>query len=139
MKFLLNTHALVWLLSSNCKGLPIDIRESIIYCEDVYFVSEISLIEIIQLQQGKKIDLKYSPSTIRDIIEQNNIMILPVTEDILDKFYTLPIPVINGSSHSDPFDRLIISTALRRGLTLISADMKFPWYEEHCKLQLRKL
>ena len=133
MKFLLDTHALVWLLSSNCKGLPTDIMESIIYCEDVYFISEISLIEIIQLQQGKKIDLKYSPSTIRDIIEQNNIMILPVTEDILDKFYTLQIPVINGSSHSDPFDRL------RRGLTLISADMKFPWYEEHCKLQLRKL
>lgn len=31
----------------------------------------------------------------------------------------------------DPFDRIIISTAIKRNMTLISADSKFPWYAEN--------
>ena len=137
MRYLLDTHAVVWLLSSQDARLPNDLRESIRYCEDSYFISEISLIEIIQLQQLKKIDLNYCPTAIREIIEHNNIMTLPMMSDILEVFYNLNIPVINGSRHSDPFDRIIISTAIRRGLTLVSADQKFPWYAENYQLMLR--
>ncbi|MBR1506289.1 MAG: PIN domain-containing protein [Prevotella sp.] len=139
MRYLLDTHAVVWLLSSQDTKLPHDLCESIRYCEDAFFISEISLIEIIQLQQIGKIDLNYSPAAIRDVIEQNNIMILPATTDVLEVFYALSIPIINGARHTDPFDRIIISTAIRRGITLISADQKFPWYAKNCQLMLREI
>ena len=136
MKYLLDTHALVWLLSSQDSRLPVAIRESVRYCEDAFFVSEMTLTEIIQLQQGSRINLKYRPSTVRSIIEDNNIMIIPVSNDILEKFFELPVPTINGSKHADPFDRILISTALKRDMTLVSADRKFPWYRDNCGLQL---
>ena len=139
MRYLLDTHAVVWLLSSQDARLPSDLRESIRYCEDAFFISDISLIEIVQLQQLGKIDLNYSPTAIRKIIEHNSILILSTMPDILEVFYALDVPVINGSRHTDPFDRIIISTAIRRGITLVSADQKFPWYAENCKLMLREI
>ena len=39
----------------------------------------------------------------------------------------------------DPFDRSIIATAISRGLTLISSDSKFPWYRDHCGLNLMEI
>lgn len=139
MKYLLDTHALVWLLSSQERNLPRDIRESIRYCEDVFFVSELSLIEIIQLQQTGRINLRYTPKAVRTVISNDNIIIIGLTPDIIDVFYGMEIPVINGSKHSDPFDRLIIATALKYDLVLISADQKFPWYQATYHLQLRQI
>jgi len=92
-----------------------------------------------KLQQVGKINVNYSPTAVRDVIEQNNIMILSATTDILEVFYALNIPTINGSKHTDPFDRIIISTAIRRSMILVSADQKFPWYAENCQLMLREI
>lgn len=139
MRYLLDTHAVIWLLSSEDKKLPNIIRESILYCEDSFFLSEISLIEIIQLQQKERIAFNYRPNTTRAIIEENNIVILPPSGDILESFFNLPLPSINGKLHSDPFDRIIISTAIRRDLTIVSADSKFPWYKKHCGLNLLEI
>lgn len=139
MRYLLDTHALIWLLSSQDRKLPLDIRESIRYCEDAFFVNEMSLIEIIQLQQTGRIDLNYAPQAVREGIERDNIMVISTTPDILDTFFYMPVPNIGGRRHSDPFDRIIISTAIKRNLILISADQKFPWYEANCHLQLRRI
>ena len=98
-----------------------------------------TLAEIIQLQQGGRINLNYRPTVVREIIEDNNIMIVSATNDILEKFFDLPIPIVNGNKHSDPFDRIIISTAIKRNMTVISADRKFPWYRDNCNLQLLEI
>jgi PIN domain nuclease of toxin-antitoxin system len=139
MRYLLDTHAVIWLLSSQDGKLPADIRESIRYCEDSFFLSEITLVEIIQLQQKERIAFNYRPNTTRAIIEENNIMLLPASGDILECFFDMTIPVIKGKPHSDPFDRIIIATAIRRGMTLVSADTKFPWYRDNCGLHLLEI
>ena len=51
MRYLLDTHALVWLVSHEESRLPESLRDSIRYYEDEFAISEISLVEIIQLQQ----------------------------------------------------------------------------------------
>ena len=135
MRYLLDTHTLVWLLSSQSGKLPESLRESLLYYEDDFFVSEVSLIEIIQLQQIGRFQLS-RPKTARRVIEENGIAILPASDDILEHFYDLPVPTIKNRRHSDPFDRIIIATAICRGCVLVSADEKFPWYREHCKLSL---
>ena len=136
MKYLLDTHAVIWLLSAEEEKLPKQLRESLFYCEDDFYISEITLIEIIQLQQRQRIKFQNRPRSSRATIEDNNIKILPVSNDILERFYDLPIPSINGTQHADPFDRIIISTAITRDMSLISADGKFPWYQQHCALTL---
>ena len=135
MRYLLDTHALVWLISHDEGRLPESLRDSIRYYEDEFAISEISLVEIIQLQQIGRLEAN-RPEKIRSVVEANGIAILHIAPDIMETFYDLPIPNIAGRLHADPFDRIIISTALRRGYTLVSHDTKFPWYKEHCRLSI---
>ena len=136
MRYLLDTHAVVWLLTKDSK-LPKEILEKVTYCEDDFCVSEMSLIEIIQLQQGGRLDSINRPEAVkRTLVDILNIRIEPLADDILERLYDIPIPETPKGKHSDPFDRIIIATAIKRNMTLISADSKFPWYAEHCGLKL---
>lgn len=51
MRYLLDTHALIWLITHNENRLPVSLCDSMKYYEDEFAISEMSLIEIIQLQQ----------------------------------------------------------------------------------------
>ena len=138
MRYLLDTHALIWLISHEEGRLPESLRDSIRYYEDEFAVSEISLVEIVQLQQIGRLEAN-RPDKVRSVVEANGIAILHVAPDIMETFYDLPIPTIAGRTHADPFDRIIIATALRRDYTLVSHDSKFPWYKEHCRLTLMEI
>ena len=52
------------------------------------------------------------------------VMLLPITPQIAGMAVDLP------EHHSDPQDRIIIATALAHEWQLMSADRKFPLYEE---------
>ena len=136
MRYLLDTHAVVWLLTKDSR-LPSELLESALYCEDDFNVSEVSLIEILQLQQGGRIDTMHRPAIVRKTLAEDwSLGIQPISTDILERLYDLPIPETPKGKHSDPFDRIIIATAIKRNMTLVSADSKFPWYAEHCGLKL---
>lgn len=135
MRYLLDTHTLIWLMTDDNR-LPEQVKESVLYCQDDYSVSSLSLIEILQLQQGGKITFRDRPATVSRLLSEMNINIEPVSVDILDHLYDIDIPRTPFGSHSDPFDRIIIATAIKRNMTLVSADTKFPWYQQRCGLHL---
>lgn len=136
MRYLLDTHAAIWLITKDSR-LPHNLLESALYCEDDFSISEATLIEIVQLQQGGRIDSIHRPAVVRKALaEEWNIGIQPITTDILERLYDIPIPDTPKGRHSDPFDRIIIATALKRGMSLVSADTKFPWYADNCGLKL---
>ena len=126
------------LLSSNSNGLHciqsvfthyyILLRVSLVYTQEFVILK-------VQLQQIGRLEAN-RPDKIRSVVEANGIAILHIAPDIMETFYDLPMPDIAGRTHSDPFDRIIIATALRRGYTLVSHDTKFPWYKEHCRLSM---
>lgn len=134
-RYLLDTQAVVWLLTNN-KELPGYLREEIKYMQSLFHVSYMSIVEIIHLQQCGKIDLPLSGRELLVNLDRMNIYTLPLSDDTLVSMSMLEI---DRSLHSDPFDRAIIATAISRGLTLVSSDSKFPWYAEHCGLQLLEI
>lgn len=138
MRFLLDTHTLIWLMTDDNR-LPSHVKESVLYCLDDYSVSTVSLIELLQLQQGSKITFRDRPATVSRLLAEMNINIEPIVVDILDHLYDIDIPRTPFGSHSDPFDRIIIATAIKRSMTLISADTKFPWYAERYGLRLLQI
>ena len=95
-----------------------------------------SIVEIIHLQQCGKIDLPLSGRELLSSFDRMNVYTLPLSDDIL---VCLSVLGIDKDKHSDPFVRAIIATAMSRGLTLISSDGKFPWYAEHCGLELLEI
>jgi PIN domain nuclease of toxin-antitoxin system len=121
MKYLLDTHALIWYITDDTK-IPKRIAGEIESCETDYVVSIASLWEIGIKYSLKKIDLAITISELFTTIEQSKIKILSIsTKDILS---LLNLP----DSHRDPFDRIIIAQAQNNYLTVVTKDQVFASY-----------
>lgn len=125
---LLDSQALIWLISDD-KRLDENIREDIECFRHQYHVSDATILEYIQLQQlGKVKPLPYA--TLEMKLHDLNI----TPESMLCKnarqLQDMPFLRIDGKQHTDPFDRIIIATAIANKYTLISSDIKFPHYRK---------
>jgi len=88
-------------------------------------VSSISCFEVAWLERHKRIVLPCPRGDWFDkALAGSGIELLPITPKFAGIAVDLP------EYHSDPQDRLIIATALAFDADLISADAKFPQYEE---------
>ncbi|MDR1558213.1 MAG: type II toxin-antitoxin system VapC family toxin [Clostridiales bacterium] len=121
MRYLIDTHVALWIL----KGEPISDKAMAIV-EDVtaeVFVSIASAWEIaIKIGLGK---LKYDDgvSAFFDDVKLNDFRILSVEEAHIEQIEALEY------HHRDPFDRLLIATAIAEDMTFISADENVPKYD----------
>lgn len=126
MKYLLDTHAFIWSFR-NAEKLSKKVYEVISDAGNEIFLSSISLWEIAIKYQLKKLDLGnleiYHLPNIAD--EYNFSILVPEPYDFIT-YSELPLK----KEHRDPFDRLLIHTAIRNNLILISKDKKFEQYKK---------
>ena len=125
MKYLLDTHTFLWTIMDTSK-LSSPVRDIICHGNTDIFVSSISFWEIaIKVQLGK--------------LEFNNFHILHLP-NIADQYeFTIhtpsPYDYITYSElepvegHQDPFDRLLIHSAIRNNMTMLSCDNWFKKYQ----------
>ena len=122
MKYLLDTHTLIWFLMGD-KKLSDKARGLIDNPDNTKFLSIASLWEIaIKVSLGKLALNKPFEKLFPEQLHFNRIEILDITVDNLIKLTTLPF------HHRDPFDRLIIAQALVEGCPIIGADVIFDAY-----------
>ena len=122
MKYLLDTHALLWFLAGD-KQLSGRVLQLIDDLNNEIFVSIVSLWEIaIKVSLGKLTLIKPFEELFPEQLHFNSIEIVDITVDTLIKLITLPL------LHRDPFDRLIIAQALVEGLPIIGVDSAFDAY-----------
>ena len=134
-RYLLDTQAAIWLLS-NSSEFPNHLRDELMYSDAMFYVSNLSIIEIVHLQQCGKINVPMYGKELLANFARMNIYTVPLADETLVTMASLPM---NRKTHSDPFDRAIIATAISHGLTLISSDGKFPWYIQHGGLDLLEI
>ena len=121
MGYLLDTHVALWVL----KGEPVSEKAKEIL-DDVtvkIYVSIASAWEIaIKLSTGK---LKYAGGvrSFLEDIKSNDFILLGVEEAHIELVEELEY------HHRDPFDRLLIASAITENMTFISADENVPKYE----------
>lgn len=118
---LLDTCALLWFLHDD-PMLPERVAKRIEESEKVY-LSIASLWEVAIKKTIKKLDI---PETVKELekkCKEKQIFILPIKTDYLEKIQNLPM------IHGDPFDRLIMATAIEEDLTLLTNDEKIRLYE----------
>ncbi len=122
MKYLLDTHTLLWFLQGD-KKLSDKARQLIDSPRNSKFLSIVSLWEIaVKVSLGKLVLDKSFERLFPEQLYFNRIQILDITVDSLTKLTTLPF------HHRDPFDRLIIAQALVEDLPIIGADAAFDAY-----------
>lgn len=124
MRLLLDTHILLWMLEADPK-LSDKAKELIRSTANEVFVSVVSLLEIaIKIKIGK-LETQRTPTEIaQEISRVLAIQLIPILPHHLDTYQSIPL----YDDHRDPFDRLLIATALTENLTLISDDSKFERY-----------
>ena len=122
-KFLLDTHVVLW-IAENSPNIPSKIKQ-ILSCHTVKCVSIASAWEIaIKLgnKGNKTINLPGGLPEFYKMVDFNTFFTLPIKRTYLIQLLSLPF------IHKDPFDRLLIATALVEGLTIITADENIHQY-----------
>jgi len=122
MRYLLDTHTALWLFEGNEK-LPQRVQDIIYYAENEIYISVVSAWEVAIKVSLNKLDFTGGVAIFLSEIEANNIKLLVVKSDYVKTVEKLSF------IHRDPFDRLIISTALAENLTIITIDENIQKYD----------
>jgi len=122
MRYLIDTHVIIWLAKDSCE-LPKSIRKLIENPENDIYICSASLWEIVIKMSLGKLDLKLPLDKLLFDIKTGGFNILQVEDIYLSMLLKLPY------IHKDPFDRLLISTALVEGLVIVTVDENIQKYD----------
>lgn len=125
MDLLLDTHSFIWFLNGD-EQLPQNLKNTIADTTNRCFLSIASLWEIAIKSSLSKLELKGNFDRIADFLNDNDIELLPITFEHLQRLLQLPF------HHKDPFDRVIIAQALTESLPVATKDEIFPEYGVNC-------
>lgn len=125
MKYLLDTHFVLWLLF-DAKKVSSKIKLILENPKNEIYVSKISLWEI-SLKYGLgKLNLYNSkPDEIEKILLSNSYNILDFNSIDILSFYNLP-----QNLHKDPFDKMIVWQSIKNNLVLITRNEKLAVYKK---------
>ena len=125
MKYLIDTHTLLWAITDEAQ-LPQNIFDILSKPdENDIFVSTVSFWEIaIKTSIGKLTLDNFDMSKLIEYCEGLGFAIIALEPE--DSLFYAKIPI--KPSHKDPFDRMLITTAINNGFTLISKDENIPLY-----------
>ena len=121
-RYLLDTHTAIWFFDGD-GSLSETARKIILNTSNIKYLSIASAWELaIKIGIGK-LDFNGKATGFIRLAENNGIIIVPIKPTHLTTLETLPM------IHRDPFDRLLIATALTEQMTLITTDENIQKYE----------
>jgi PIN domain nuclease of toxin-antitoxin system len=122
LKFLLDTHILIWLLDGDSKLSKVRL-ELIQDSNNIPIVSIASLWEMsVKMSIGKLTPAYDFQDLVQNKLENVGFQILAISPSHLNTCKSLPL------HHKDPFDRLMISQALADNLPIMTEDELFKNY-----------
>jgi PIN domain nuclease of toxin-antitoxin system len=123
MKYLLDTHTLIWALMEKDK-LSIRAQDTLENPDNFICVSAISFWEIsLKFSIGKLSLHGVIPNELPAIVEQMNFKTIPLHPDEASTYHRL-----TSLHHRDPFDRMLIWQAISSNFILISKDDRMSAY-----------
>jgi len=125
MRYLLDTHTMLWFLEDSAK-LPTRLRKELLKPRNARYVSTVSLWEVAIKMAISKLTFDGGFDALCDAVTRSGISVLPVSTLHIRGVVALPFV------HKDPFDRLLISTALSENMTIITADENIHKYNVSC-------
>lgn len=121
---LLDTHIWLWWISQNTDRLP-SAWQTLIANADRICVSPVSCFEVALAHKKGRIQLPCSASVwIESALHPAGIELAPITAPIAVHATQL------SHNHQDPFDCIIIATAIAHQATLLSVDGQFKHFSE---------
>jgi len=126
MKYLLDTHTLLWTIGKSEK-LSADANKTIRNQGNDIYVSAVSLWEIAIKCRIEKLDLDgLEPEEILGLIEKMEFELIGLSPEEAISYGQLA-----ETTHKDPFDRMLIWQSIKRKMILISKDHEFKKFEKY--------
>ena len=129
MKLLLDTHVLVWLhtndvrLSQKARSLISDISNTVFYSPVTIWESEIK-------HSLHPEDFPFSGKRLDELSRAADIIFLPLLSKQIALLGSLQYSREAKRPHKDPFDRMIMASAIEKNLTLLTCDENIVKYED---------
>lgn len=121
MRFLLDTHTLLWYISGD-QTLPKAVVNAISDLSNQCYVSVASIWEITIKMSNGKLEVRGGLPTIEDFLINNDFELTPITFE--DNYQLAALSFY----HRDPFDRMLIAQARRLRTKIITKDELFHSY-----------
>jgi PIN domain nuclease of toxin-antitoxin system len=121
MKYLLDTHTILWFFD-NTEKLTKKAFDVILDLDSKKYVSIVSAWEVaIKISLGK---LKFDGGVANFFskIEENGFKLFSIAEEQIKQVEQLPL------LHRDPFDRLLIASAITEEMTFVTGDINIQQY-----------
>ena len=123
MNLLIDTHAVLWLMNEHEK-LPPKVKSLLISEEHELYLSIASLWEMaIKASIGKLIELEGGVAQLIMQLDKMPVQILPLSLRCVEIVELLPY------IHRDPFDRVLVATAIAENMAIITADEDIKKYD----------
>ncbi len=122
MRYLIDTHALIWYIDGNNK-LSKKAISIIKNNNNQIYVSKVSLWEMAIKISISKLNVSIQFSDLEKFFLDNNFDILDIEFKHFSHLLNLPI------HHNDPFDRIIICQSIIENISIITYDDKFSLYD----------
>jgi PIN domain nuclease of toxin-antitoxin system len=127
-KFLADTHVLLWFEEAP-PMLPPGVLSAIRNPDNEILVSQISLFELAIKMRIGKLQLRNGGTLeeFSEALQADNFRFLPLNNEHIFAYQQVPL----FPDHRDPFDRLLIATAMAEQATILTADSHFSLYAAH--------
>jgi len=122
MDYILDTHILLWSIFNSSK-LSKSSQEVLLSRTSRKFISISTIWEISIKNRIGKLPLPEGISGIFVEVEMNGFGIMGIDRQCIETYNALPL------IHRDPFDGIIIATAISKGMTIVTADENIQKYD----------
>ena len=122
MDYILDTHVLLWSMFESSK-LSQSAREILVDRKSRRFISISSMWEIAIKNRIGKLQLPCSIDDIFSTVEKRGYGLLGINQRHIEIYNTLPL------LHRDPFDGIIIASAILQKMTIITTDENIQKYD----------
>ena len=125
MDYLLDTHVLLWITEGD-KRLSNKVRKIVEDTDNRLIISMASLFEIAIKVKIGKMNLIQPLEAVYQGVMTSSIDVIPIESSHLLEYQNIP----SYADHRDPFDRVIIATAVVEKAKIITVDPKFQYYRD---------
>ena len=121
IRVLLDTEAVCLIGTEGLTALPKKVRKLLEDAQTEYILSAVSIMEIAVKNGAGK--LQMGETEMRQAARDLRLTMIPFTAQHAYRLFNLPL------HHHDPFDRMLIATAMVEAIPLVGSDRKFKEYK----------
>ena len=123
MRFLVDTSLFIKAYHTGIEGLPPKVRRILVNPDDDLLISAVSLAEI-AIKTSISRQLVFPPSAVAEALGAMRFIVLPYTSGHANALFSLPF----FEDHRDPFDRMLIASAISENIPILTSDRQFKRY-----------